>query len=538
MDSKEAEDKIHGSFWIDLFEFAKNGLETDAKDSVAKKLVLLLLKINTKGYSKEFSFEKILGAFCNENDRLKLFSKNEKDATNKFTFAILMDCTKCSEYGLGKEFTPYIGTDTANSIEFVQNQIEAVSNLLLGNNNENNIALNIGIHEFSAKNYNKAVSSVQSEEWIIRAKNCLKNGNFFGSNHCCFDISDDYNDFQVLQARLFNIMACANMNNTDDSATMFTLAKIEFLTHIKVVQSLTGIKDLLKYKHICCNAKLNDYYIESYHSDKSKEIYLLIKDLNNNGIANTLIDTIIDNSKSLLARRISVLNNINNTRVASRSQFQYYFGVQNWLRSVSSGIEPAYSVKITELEFGNYEYKIFSNVQIIIPDEARSRANGSLRLSGKIWLPESSTNVKNNNAKFAALLELSPYRHSDATLQRDSTNYEYLASNGIACIRVDIRGSGNSSGYLYDEYLISEQIDAINIMQWIKKQDWCNGNIFLFGKSWSGLNSLEIATMPMSYIKDETLLSGVIALHFSNNIYKRDIHCMGGCLLTSNLGMC
>ena len=55
------------------------------------------------------------------------------------------------------------------------------------------------------------------------------------------------------------------------------------------------------------------------------------------------------------------------------------------------------------------------------------------------------------------VLEYIPYRKTDFTAFRDSIRHPYFAGHGYASVRVDMRGSGDSDGILYDEYLPQEQ---------------------------------------------------------------------------------
>ena len=45
--------------------------------------------------------------------------------------------------------------------------------------------------------------------------------------------------------------------------------------------------------------------------------------------------------------------------------------------------------------------------------------------------------------------------------------HPYLAGHGYACVRVDMRGSGESDGMLLDEYLEQEQDDALEVIAWL-----------------------------------------------------------------------
>jgi predicted acyl esterase len=70
------------------------------------------------------------------------------------------------------------------------------------------------------------------------------------------------------------------------------------------------------------------------------------------------------------------------------------------------------------------------------------------RLAARIWLPRDA-----EAHPVPAILEYLPYRKNDGTAQRDAIRHPYFAGHGYASMRVDMRGSGDSDGILYDEYL-------------------------------------------------------------------------------------
>src|SRR3954447_25676788 len=88
-----------------------------------------------------------------------------------------------------------------------------------------------------------------------------------------------------------------------------------------------------------------------------------------------------------------------------------------------------------------------------------------VRLAARIWRPESS-----EREPVPAILELIPYRKQDLTAYRDSIHHPYLAGHGYACVRVDLRGSGDSEGVLADEYLEQELRDAEEVLAWLEEQ--------------------------------------------------------------------
>jgi len=146
------------------------------------------------------------------------------------------------------------------------------------------------------------------------------------------------------------------------------------------------------------------------------------------------------------------------------------------------------------------------------------------RLAARIWLPDHA-----DSRPVAAVLEYLPYRKRDFTALRDAGMHAYFAEHGIAGVRVDLRGSGDSDGILRDEYLQKELDDGLEVLRWIAAQQWCTGSIGMFGLSWGGFNALQIAALAPPELK------AVIAVCATDDRYRDDIHYMGGALLTDNL---
>ncbi|GJL69595.1 MAG: peptidase S15 [Nitrospirales bacterium] len=147
-----------------------------------------------------------------------------------------------------------------------------------------------------------------------------------------------------------------------------------------------------------------------------------------------------------------------------------------------------------------------------------------IRLAARIWLPE-----QGEANPVPGILEYIPYRKRDGTAHRDSVTHPYLAGHGYACVRVDLRGSGDSEGILTDEYIHQEQQDGLEVLQWIANQPWCTGSIGMMGISWGGFNALQIAARRPPELK------AIITVCSTDDRYADDIHHMGGCLLSDNL---
>ena len=146
-------------------------------------------------------------------------------------------------------------------------------------------------------------------------------------------------------------------------------------------------------------------------------------------------------------------------------------------------------------------------------------------LAARIWLPQDA-----EQSPVPAILEYLPYRKRDGTYERDSMTYPYLAGHGYAGVRVDIRGSGDSSGLLFDEYTKQEQDDALEVIAWLAAQPWCSGAVGMMGISWGGFNGLQVAA------RRPPALKAIVTLCSTDDRYADDVHYMGGALLTAGVG--
>src|SRR5207245_8841078 len=99
-------------------------------------------------------------------------------------------------------------------------------------------------------------------------------------------------------------------------------------------------------------------------------------------------------------------------------------------------------------------------------------------LAARIWLPDDA-----EQNPVPAILECLPYRKRDGTYERDALTHPYLAGHGYAGVRVDIRGSGESGGLLFDEYARHEQDDGVEVIAWLAAQPGCRGRVELMGIS-------------------------------------------------------
>ena len=145
------------------------------------------------------------------------------------------------------------------------------------------------------------------------------------------------------------------------------------------------------------------------------------------------------------------------------------------------------------------------------------------RLAAKIWMPADA-----ETSPVPAVVEYIPYRRRDFTARRDASMHPFVARHGYACVRIDLRGSGDSGGVLTDEYLPLEQDDAVDAIAWIAAQPWCTGRVGMIGQSWGGFNALQVAA------RRPPALGAIITSCSTDDRYADDVHYMGGCLLVEN----
>ena len=142
-----------------------------------------------------------------------------------------------------------------------------------------------------------------------------------------------------------------------------------------------------------------------------------------------------------------------------------------------------------------------------------------IRLSATLYMPE---NAKPGE-KFSALLEYLPYRKDDATADRDYPIHSWFAAHGYVSVRVDIRGFGSSEGPPTDrEYSEQEQLDGEEVIAWLATQPWSTGKVGMFGISWGGFNSMQMA------MRHPPALKAILAVDATEQLFHDDIHYIDG----------
>jgi len=127
------------------------------------------------------------------------------------------------------------------------------------------------------------------------------------------------------------------------------------------------------------------------------------------------------------------------------------------------------------------------------------------------------------------ILEALPYRMDDLTSSYASEYERLCEEGGFAVCRLDIRGTGSSEGIALDEYHPQEHADICEVIAWLAAQDWCSGKVGMYGTSWSGFNSIQVA------MERPPALGAIVPIYASDDRYTDDVHYMGGVLKAIDL---
>jgi predicted acyl esterase len=142
-----------------------------------------------------------------------------------------------------------------------------------------------------------------------------------------------------------------------------------------------------------------------------------------------------------------------------------------------------------------------------------------VRLAVSLYMPDGAK----AGEKFPALLEYLPYRKDDGTADGDYSKHAYFARRGYVGARVDIRGFGASEGVPTDrEYSEQEQLDGEQVIHWLATQPWSNGNVGMFGISWGGFNSMQMA------MRHPPELKAILAVAATAELFHDDVHYVDG----------
>ena len=141
-------------------------------------------------------------------------------------------------------------------------------------------------------------------------------------------------------------------------------------------------------------------------------------------------------------------------------------------------------------------------------------ARDGIRLSANVWRPTGATAP----ARVPAILELIPYGKDNWRRNADVAHGEYWAARGYAFCRLDVRGTGSSGGIALDEYTAAETLDGYDAVEWLAAQPWCDGNVGMWGISYGGFTSIQVAKLRPPHLR------AIAPLYATDDRYLDDVH--------------
>jgi putative CocE/NonD family hydrolase len=151
-------------------------------------------------------------------------------------------------------------------------------------------------------------------------------------------------------------------------------------------------------------------------------------------------------------------------------------------------------------------------------DEAMIPMADGIRLSADLYVPTGGS----AGQRFPVLLEYLPYRKMEGR-GRNYPLYSYFVRRGYVVAAVDIRGTGGSEGRLIPyEYSDIEHRDGEVVIDWLSRQPWATGKVGMFGISWGGFNSIQMA------LRNPPALKAIIAVDATEDLYQEDVHFIDG----------
>jgi putative CocE/NonD family hydrolase len=130
---------------------------------------------------------------------------------------------------------------------------------------------------------------------------------------------------------------------------------------------------------------------------------------------------------------------------------------------------------------------------------------------GKIFFEHLDKNgqpTKPVKVKLPVILTIDLYHRANVLSDGSIVTYldmtpwlQEVIKHGYVIGIVDARGSGASYGSRPGPFTRVEARDAYDIIEWFAEQEWCNGNVGMFGRSYMGINQYTAASMAPPHLR-------------------------------------
>lgn len=123
-----------------------------------------------------------------------------------------------------------------------------------------------------------------------------------------------------------------------------------------------------------------------------------------------------------------------------------------------------------------------------------------VKLAASVTLP-ADANGQAAPGNFPVILIQTSYNQNAGTYAAGIGGPDpYMVEHGYATVVVDVRGTGNSGGD-WEAFGDQEQADYGEVVDWVTKQPWSNGNIGLYGVSYLGITTMLTAAQQKPAVK-------------------------------------
>ncbi len=156
------------------------------------------------------------------------------------------------------------------------------------------------------------------------------------------------------------------------------------------------------------------------------------------------------------------------------------------------------------------------------------RMSDGQKLAVDIYLPAGGP----ARTAFPVILQYTPYQRTTidpktgriGSLMQSVFN-QFLLSHGYALVYADIRGTGASTGWLMD-FMPRIADDGGELVDWIGRQPWCDGNVGMVGGSYLGWSQIATASRAPKALK--CIVPAVVPLDgYTGEAYPGGIHAQG-----------
>jgi uncharacterized protein len=179
--------------------------------------------------------------------------------------------------------------------------------------------------------------------------------------------------------------------------------------------------------------------------------------------------------------------------------------ITSQLKKVDINMQPYWSERylknIDKLSKPTYKTLIKKDVYVALRD--------GIKLCTDIFRPDVE------GKKFPALVAWSSYGKVEQSHKRDPIpagalfldhsievpDIDFFTARGYSIIIPDIRGVGKSEGEWHGMWSPQEQIDLYDLIEWVARQPWCDGNVGMTGVSYFGIVQPLAATQQPPHLK-------------------------------------